>query len=73
MNPNEGMPIMAIAAFNFADILKDVPAGAWAAVWNDRVIAYGADMQQVLAEARRKGVEHPVILKVPDRPEMLFF
>ena len=64
---------MAAAAINFSDILKGVPPGAWVAVWNYRVLAYGADMQQVLAEARRKGVEHPVILKVPDRPETLFF
>jgi Family of unknown function (DUF5678) len=71
--PSEGVANMAAAAVNFSDILKDVPPGAWAAVWNYHVLAYGADMQQVLAEARSKGVEHPIIVKVPDRPEMLFF
>jgi hypothetical protein len=64
---------MAAAAINLSDILKDVPRGAWVAVWSDRVVAYGADMQQVLAEARSKGVNEPLIVKVPDRPESLFF
>jgi len=72
INPIDEVASMAAAAINFADILKDVPPGAWVAVWNYRVIAYGADMQQVLAEARRKGVEQPIILKVPERPETMF-
>jgi len=63
---------MAAGAIDFRDILKDIPAGAWVAVELYRVIAYGADMQQVLAEARRKGVQNPIIVKVPDRQEALF-
>lgn len=63
---------MAAAVINLTEILRDVPAGAWVAVWNYRVLAYGADMQQVLAEARQKGIEHPIMVKAPDYPETLF-
>jgi hypothetical protein len=63
---------MAAVAIDFNDILKGIPAGAWVAVEQYRVVAYGADMQQVLAEARRKGVRDPIIVKVPDRRETLF-
>jgi hypothetical protein len=63
---------MAAAAINFSDILKGIPRGAWVALCNYRVVAYGADMQKVLAEARKKGVREPLIVKVPDRAESLF-
>jgi hypothetical protein len=63
---------MAAVAINLQDILKDIPPGAWVAVEQYRVIAYGADMQQVLAEARKRGAREPLILKVPDRQETLF-
>ena len=63
---------MAANAINLSDILKDVPPGAWVAIEQYRVVAYGADMQQVLAEARKKGARKPLIVKVPDRPEALF-
>ena len=60
-------------AINLSEVLRDVPAGAWAAVWQYRVISFGADLQQVLAEARSKGIEDPIILKATDRPETQFF
>jgi hypothetical protein len=63
---------MAAAAINLSDILKDIPRGAWVALWHYRVVAYGADMQQVLADARAKGIKEPLIVKVPDRAESLF-
>jgi hypothetical protein len=63
---------MAAIAINLNDILKNIPAGAWVAIEQYRVVAYGADMQQVLAEARRNGVREPLIMKVPDRQETLF-
>ena len=64
---------MAAVAIDFSDLLKGIPPGAWVAVSHYQVVAYGADMQQVLAEARQKGVQEPLILKVPDRQEALFF
>lgn len=63
---------MAAVAINLSDILKDIPAGAWVALEQYRVVAYGADMQQVLAEARRKGVPNPLIVKAPERQETMF-
>ena len=62
---------MAAHAIDLADILKDVPPGAWAAVWKYHVIAFGADLQKVLAESRQKGINDPLVVKVPDRPETL--
>lgn len=63
---------MAAVAINWNDILKGIPAGAWVAVKEYRVIAYGADMQKVLAEARCKGVLEPIMVKVPSKQETLF-
>jgi len=59
---------MAILAINFPDLLKDIPRGAWVAVSSDqaRVIAFGADMRDVLQEARSKGEPDPIILRVPE-------
>lgn len=60
---------------NFSDILKDVPPGAWAVVSEreQKVVAYGSGMQSVLSEAHLKGERVPLIVKVPERPEILFF
>lgn len=63
---------MAAIAIDWSDILKGIPAGAWVAVEQCRVIAYGADMQRVLAEAREKGVREPLMIKVPNKQENLF-
>lgn len=66
---------MSSVPSNFSEILKDVPPGAWAAVSEreQKVIAYGSDMQSVLSEAQQKGENVPLIVKVPERPEILFF
>lgn len=63
---------MAAVAIDFSDLLKGIPPGAWVAISHYRVVAYGADMQQVLAEARKKGVREPLMIKVPDRQETMF-
>ena len=63
---------MAAVAINLSEILKDIPAGAWAALEQYRVVAYGADMQQVLAEARRHGVSNPLIVRVPEPQQTIF-
>ncbi len=63
------------AALQLSEILKGMPAGAWVAVseGKQKVVAYGSDVQAVLSEARDKGEELPLILKVPERQEILFF
>ena len=65
---------MASALIHLSQLLKDVPPGAWAAIAEDQeeVVAYGADIQQVIAAARAKGVKQPLIVKAPDRQEILF-
>jgi Family of unknown function (DUF5678) len=57
---------MAALEITLTETVKDVPPGAWAAVWDDEVIAFGADIQQVLAEARLKGINDPLMVKVPE-------
>jgi hypothetical protein len=63
---------MSTLEFTLTETVKDVPPGAWAAVWNDAVIAFGADLQQVLAEARAKGASEPLIVKIPERAGLIF-
>ena len=65
---------MATPTLNFDKLFREIPAGAWVAVSEaeNRVIAFGADLQQVLAEARDNGEPEPLVLKVPDRQEIVF-
>jgi hypothetical protein len=60
------------AAIDLATIFKGLPAGAWVAVGDNKVIAYGADMQTVLASAKPAGEKNPHIVKVADRQQVLF-
>jgi hypothetical protein len=66
---------MSTLLANLSEIVKGVPPGAWAAIseLDQRVIACGTDMQAVLQEAREKGESVPLMVKIPERPEMLFF
>jgi Family of unknown function (DUF5678) len=66
--------IVATALIHFAELLKDVPAGVWVAISEEeqKVVAFGADIQQVIAEARDKGVKTPLIVKAPDRQQIVF-
>lgn len=66
---------MSSVLANFSEIVKDVPPGAWAAISEreERVIVYGRDLQTVLKEARERGEPVPLMVKVPERPEILFF
>jgi len=65
---------MATALIHLAELLRNVPAGAWVAISEDeeKVVAYGADIQQVIAAAHDKGVKQPLIVKAPDRQKILF-
>jgi len=57
------------AFLNLSDLLKDIPAGAWVAISHsrDRVVSYGADMREVLQEARKQGEAEPYIVRVPEQ------
>jgi hypothetical protein len=60
---------MATLTINFAKLLDGIPPGAWVAISEDhnRIVAYGADMRQVLSDAREKGEQRPLIVRVPER------
>jgi hypothetical protein len=55
-------------AFDFGSLLKDIPRGAWVAILSDqtRVVTFGAEVRGVLEEARKKGEQDPIILRVPE-------
>lgn len=65
---------MATTVANLSELLKNIPAGAWVAISESRnaVVAFGADPQSVLNEAREKGEEHPLITRVPDQDLAMF-
>ena len=67
---------MTTAVANLWDLLKELPSGAWVAISEEdqKVVAFGADAQDVLNEAKSKGVHDPLITKVPESPSaMLVF
>lgn len=65
---------MASTVADLADLLKGVPTGAWVAISErlHKVVAYGADAQAVLNEAREKGEATPLIVRVPEQTAMFF-
>jgi hypothetical protein len=65
---------MAAAVADILGLLKGVPPGAWAAISErqNTVLAYGVDPQAVLNEAREKGEECPLIVRVPDQDLAMF-
>ena len=53
---------------NFAEILQELPAGAWVAISErqHQAIAFGLDARAVLNEARVKGERLPLMIRVPE-------
>ena len=66
---------MTTAVADLTDLLKGIPSGAWVAISEktNTVLAYGPDAQEVLREAKERGEEHPLILRVPDQAAAMFF
>jgi tRNA A37 threonylcarbamoyladenosine synthetase subunit TsaC/SUA5/YrdC len=66
---------MTTAVADLSDLLKGIPSGAWVAISESKnaVMAYGPDAQEVLREAKERGEEHPLILRVPDHAAAMFF
>lgn len=63
------MSAAATPALDFPELLKDVPRGAWVAISTDngaRVVAYGSDLNKVLADARERGEADPLVMRVPE-------
>ena len=42
--------------------------GQWVALQGEELISHGPKARIVLAEARRKGIQHPLLHHVPDEP-----
>ena len=61
---------MAPTAYDFGELLKGVPAGAWVAISSDEmcVVAYAAEMRDAIKAANKKGDQNPIILRVPLDP-----
>jgi hypothetical protein len=66
---------MSTAVADLSGLLKGIPSGAWVAISESKrmVVAYGPDAQEVLREAKERGEEHPLIIRVPDQAAAMFF
>jgi uncharacterized protein DUF5678 len=53
---------------DISSILAEIPKGAWVALSKDetKVIAFAAELQEVLKKAKEAGEDKPVILRVPE-------
>ena len=59
---------MAASVADLYALLEGIPSGAWVAVSveHHKVLAYGIDSDAVLLEAREKGEERPLLMRVPE-------
>jgi len=66
---------MAHASTDISSLLKDISAGAWVAISEkeEAVLAYGPDPQEVFRKALAQGEREPLITRVPERAQMMFF
>ena len=57
-----------LAVKDVSRLLADVPKGAWVALSADeeRVVAYAAELQEVLLKSKEAGEENPVVTRVPE-------
>lgn len=65
---------MVTASLDFSELLKGLPEGAWVAISerDNKVMAYSADLQTTLNQAKERGENDPSIVRVPERANMLF-
>jgi hypothetical protein len=59
---------MLAPAKNVSKLLVDIPRGSWVALSKDEehVIAYGAELMDVLEKSREAGERDPIILRIPE-------
>jgi hypothetical protein len=52
---------------DFSNLLAGVPSGAWVAISTDgsRVIAYAAEIRDVIEQSREAGETDPIITRAP--------
>jgi hypothetical protein len=65
---------MATTVADLPDLLKGIPAGAWVAISEsqNKVLAYGADLQAAHDEALQKGEQMPLMVRVPEQNLAMF-
>jgi len=59
--------MLAVKA-DLSKLLAGIPKGAWVALSQDEehVIAYAAELQEVIIKAREAGEQDPIITRVPE-------
>jgi hypothetical protein len=64
-NTRMGSPMAP--ASTLSQLLATVPQGAWVAISRDgsRVIAFGAEVRDVIEKAREENEQDPIITRVP--------
>lgn len=56
-------------------LLADLPRGAWVALaqCEDRVVAFGDDLEEVVRRAKESGEQDPIIARVPSTDVIWLF
>jgi len=62
------MAAMAPVVPDYGKLLEGVPRGAWVAITHDeqRVLAYAAEMSEVLRLAHERGEADPIVFRLPE-------
>jgi predicted DNA-binding antitoxin AbrB/MazE fold protein len=47
-------------------------AGDWVALDGDRLVAHGKNGREVLEQAWSDGIQEPLVIRIPDEPELPF-
>jgi len=57
-----------LAAKDVSKLLVGVPKGAWVALSEneDRLVAFAAELQDLLQKAREAGENNPIVTRVPE-------
>ena len=57
-----------LAVKDVSKLLEGVPKGAWVALSRDedKIVAYAAELQEVIQKAKEAGENDPIVLRVPE-------
>ena len=72
---SEPLEVTVLSVKDTSKLLADIPKGAWVALSRDeeRVLAYAAELQEVLKKAKDAGEEEPIIARVPEASGSILF
>ena len=58
-----------LAVKDVSKLLVDIPKGAWVALSRDEehVIAYAAELPEVLRKAKEAGEADPIVVRIPEQ------